>query len=327
MSYKNPPFDLTPFMAEKCRQIAYILGLLEGAKLVPNPIKLRKESQIKTIQSSLAIEGNKLTLEQVTELLEGKKVVGPKKDILEVTNAIEVYKDLQTWNALSLKSLKKAHYVLMNGLIPDQGQWRTKDVGIFKGKEIAHVAPPAKMVPQLMEDLVAYIKDTKEFPWLIKGCFFHYELEFIHPFSDGNGRIGRLWQQVILMKENPTFEYVSVESMIRNDQSNYYKTLSMCDKKGDSTLFIEYSLNQILAALNTYFKDFEVRRKMTVNERLQYVKEKFKDKRFQRKEYIQAIRDISTATASRDLEYGFINNILLKFGNKKLTEYQFKRLT
>jgi Fic family protein len=122
-------------MVEKCREIGYILGLLEGAKLVLTPIKLRKESQMRTIQSSLAIEGNQLTLEQVTKLLEGKKVIGPKKDILEVNNAIKVYKNLKTWNALSLISLKKAHHILMHGLIEDNGRWRTEGVGIFKGKK------------------------------------------------------------------------------------------------------------------------------------------------------------------------------------------------
>jgi Fic family protein len=175
-----------------------------------------------------------------------------------------------------------------------------------------------------MEDLFVFIKETRDISWLIKGCFFHYELEFIHPFSDDNGRIGRLWQQIILMKENPAFEYISVESMIRNDQNNYYEVLSECDKKGDSTTLIEYSLKQISTALNIYLKSIEVRKKMTSDERLQYAQEKFKRKRFQRKEYIQAIQDISTATASRDLEYGVINGILLKFGDKKLSEYEFK---
>ena len=312
-------------MIEECQQIAFTLGLLEGAKLVPTPIRLRKESQIRTIQSSLAIEGNQLTLEQVTGLLAGKKVIGPQKDILEVNNAIKAYKDLKKWNAISLTSLKKAHHVLMEGLIPGNGQWRTLGVGIFKGKEVAHVAPPAKMVPKLMEDLFSFLKETKDISWLIKGCIFHYELEFIHPFRDGNGRIGRLWQQIILMKENPVFEYVSVESMIKNDQHNYYKVLAECDKKGNSTLFIEYSLKQISAALNSYLKEAGVRSKMTVNERLKFVQEKFNNRRFQRKEYIHAIRDISTATASRDLEYGVLNGILVKFGDKKLSVYQFKK--
>lgn len=313
-------------MVEECQKISFILGLLEGAKLVSAPIQLRKELQIKTIQSSLAIEGNQLTFEQVTRLLEGKKVIGPKKDILEVNNAIEVYKNLRKWNALSVISFKKAHHVLMNGLIPNHGQWRTQGIGILKGKEVAHVAPPAKMVPKLMDNLFTFIKRNKDISWLIKGCIFHYELEFIHPFRDGNGRIGRLWQQVILMKENPAFEYISVESMIRNDQNAYYKVLAECDKKGDSTLFIEYSLTQISAALNTYLTGIEVRTKMTVSERLEFVRDKFNRKRFQRKEYIHAIKDISPATASRDLEYGVINGILVKFGDKKLTEYQFYNL-
>ena len=300
-----------------------MVGLLEGARFTVAPFKLRKESQIKTIQSSLAIEGNILTIDQMTALIEGKRVLGRQKDILEAQNAIEVYKDLQRWNGFSIESMLQAHKLLMNGLLFECGHFRDVGVGVFKAGELIHRALSADLIPQLMENLFSFIAEEKDIDLIAKACIFHYEFEKIHPFRDGNGRIGRLWQQLILMRENPVFEYIPVEVMIRNSQQEYYSVLSQCDKIGECTLFIEYSFKQIVSALNEYIEDLELGGRINWNERLRYAKFKIGSKIFQRKDYIKLLKNISTSTASRDLEYGVENNILQKMGSVNLTEYKF----
>jgi Fic family protein len=325
MQDKFPPFTITSLILKKCQQIAHELGVLEGAKINYAPIKLRKENQIKTIQSSLAIEGNSLTTEQITALLEGKRIVGPKKDILEVNNAIKVYSNLEKLAPLSISSFKQAHKILMNNIIQNNGQWRQKGVGIFKGQKITHVAPPASMVDHLMTRLFKFLNNNAlNIPWIIKGSVFHYELEFIHPFSDGNGRMGRLWQQLVFMKENPIFQYISVETIIKKNQAKYYDVLAKCDKAGDSTDFVGFSLEQTLIALREYGRLSSLK-PMDVNMRLQHAKEVLQQKWFSRKNYLELYRDISSATASRDLEKGVKLNIITKTGKQNLTKYSFRR--
>jgi len=226
------PFTITPLILKKCQLISHELGMLEGAKINYTPIKLRKENQIKTIQSSLAIEGNSLTIEQITAILDGKHIVGPKKDILEVNNAIKVYSNLEKLDPLSINSFKQAHKILMNNIIQNNGQWRQKGVGIFKGQEITHVAPPASMVDPLMVKLFKFLNNNAtNIPWIIKGSVFHYELEFIHPFSDGNGRMGRLWQQLVFMKDNPLYSLNAIrvcsrENSIKSVESPFLSHLA-----------------------------------------------------------------------------------------------------
>lgn len=319
---KEPPFQITKAILNLCQKIGQKLGLLEGLKIESAPVQLRKENQIKTIQASLSIEGNTLQLGQVQSILEGKIVLAPEKDIIEVKNAIDLYNDLSLLDPLSIQSFKKAHKILMANLIPSNGRFREKGVGIFKGKEVTHVAPPAKRVPDLMRDLFNFLVKENDYSWLIKACIFHYELEFIHPFSDGNGRMGRLWQQLLLMKENPIFEYLSVESLIKKTQSEYYQVLAQCDSEAESTRFIEYSLQLIVTTLEDQIKDISGVT-MNHNSRLNYAKSKFKENWFSRKEYIQIHKNISSATASRDLAYAIEERILEKAGIKNQTKYRF----
>jgi Fic family protein len=265
----------------------------------------------------LKIEGNTLTEEQITALIENKRVIGPEKDVLEVLNAIQLYENIKTYKYHSDKSFLKAHFELMKGLIDGAGKYRNQGVGIVKGSKIEHVAPPFEQVPFLMKDLFDYLKDPAELT-LIKSCVFHYEMEFIHPFLDGNGRMGRLWQTLILMSEYPIFEFLPFETLISNTQSEYYNSLSMCDKLGKSTLFIEYMLdviNKSLASLldynNRIFKDID---------RLDYfinsgVKE------FTRKDYMNTFKDISSATASRDLKKGIALQLFEGIGSLNKTKY------
>jgi len=248
----KPPFQITPLILDLSNQITHELTILAGAKLRSTPIMLRRENKIKTIQASLAIEGNTLTVEQVSDVFEGKIVVGPVKDIQEVRNAIAVYNLLTDLDPLSLADFKNAHNLLMRDLVEQRGSWRSGGVAVFKGQKVAHMAPPAHMVPSLMKELFSFITENQESSWIIKACVFHYELEFIHPFVDGNGRMGRLWQQLLLMKEDSVFEFVSVETIIKNNQAYYYEALAACDKAADSTLFIEFCLAHILSALQWY---------------------------------------------------------------------------
>jgi len=321
MNY-TPPYTLTPKIFKLSQDISRLLGVIDGQKIDQTPIKLRRLQNIRTIQASLSIEGNTLNIDQVTALFEGKRVLGPARDILEAKNALNIYQHLKKLNPFNIKDFLLSHSLLMQNLIEENGKWRAKGVGIFKGTELSHIAPPAKRVPELMESLFAFLKKDLTLTWLIKACIFHYEMEFIHPFSDGNGRMGRLWQQLLLMKEDPVFEYIPVEVLIKENQESYYKTLSQSDKLRSSTPFIEFSLQIILEALEEYIK------KVTplaqdAETRLRYAETKLADKWFSRKEYIELHKNLSTATASRDLLKGVKLNILKKTGDKNKTMYKF----
>ena len=259
----KPPYDITPKILKLITSISEKLGEINATYLSKQSPQLRKQNRIKTIHSSLQIEGNTLTEEQITALIENKRVIGPEKDVLEVLNAIKLYENLEKYKFYSDKSFLKAHKELMNGLIQSPGKYRTKGVGIVKGNMVEHVAPPAENVPYLMKDLFEYLKDSEELT-LIKSCVFHYEMEFIHPFIDGNGRMGRLWQTLILMSEYPVFEFLPFQTLISQTQNEYYNSLAMCDKLGKSTMFIEYmlgvidkSLSSLLDYNNRIFKDID----------------------------------------------------------------------
>ena len=240
----KPPYDITPRILKLITSISEKLGEVNANYLSKQSPQLRKQNKIRTIHSSLKIEGNTLTEEQITALIENKRVIGPQKDVKEVINAIEIYENLKKFNPLSEKSFLKAHQNLMNNLIEDAGKYRKQGVGIVKGSKVEHLAPPFGNVPYLMKDLFLYLSDSEELE-LIKSCVFHYEMEFIHPFLDGNGRMGRLWQTLILMQKYPLFEYLPFETLISKDQEKYYNALSECDKVGKSTKFIEYMLSVI----------------------------------------------------------------------------------
>ena len=316
----KPPYQISPKILKLVSSISEKIGQI-NAKFLDKPSpKLRKENRIKTIHSSLSIEGNTLTEEQITALLENKRVIGPIKDVSEVLNAIKVYNDLSALNPYSQKSFLEAHNTLMEGLIEQPGVYRTKGVGIVTGDKITHMAPPSGRVLFLMKDLFDYLEDSDEIE-LIKSCVFHYEMEFIHPFVDGNGRMGRLWQSLILMQSFPVFEFIPFESIISNTQNDYYSALSESDKKGNSTPFIEYMLNAIDQSLfdTLNFKS----RTMTSEDRITYFSEITNDK-FTRKDYMFVFKDISSATASRDLKLGVDLGVFEKDGDKKNTIYKLK---
>ena len=203
----KPPYEISSEILKYISSISEKIGEVNAKYLIKTNPTLRKQNQIKTIQSSLSIEGNTLTEEQITAILENKRVVGPEKDILEVLNALEVYKNIRQLKPESEKDFLKAHNLLLQKLINEPGKYRKQGVGIVKGSKVEHIAPSFENVPYLMKDLFEYLKDKSELT-LIKSCVFHYEMEFIHPFLDGNGRMGRLWQTLILMQEYPFFEFL-----------------------------------------------------------------------------------------------------------------------
>ena len=315
----KPPYTITARILELTTNISEKLGEVKAHFLDKPPPDLRKQNKVKIIHSSLKIEGNTLSEEHITALLEKNRVVGPKKDILEVLNAIEVYEKISTFSPFSTNSFISAHGLLMNGLLNQPGKFRNESVGIVHGKELAHIAPPAKNVPYLMNDLFAYIKNNED-PILIKSCVFHYEMEFIHPFVDGNGRIGRLWQTVILMNKYPVFEYLPFESLISKTQDDYYKALALSDQTANSTPFIEYLLNVIDNSLSELLRSNV--KKLTIKDRLEYISN-LGITEFSRKDYMNIFRTISSSTASRDLKKGVNEGILEVKGEKNKTKYTF----
>ncbi|MDG1760435.1 MAG: Fic family protein [Flavobacteriaceae bacterium] len=314
------PYQITDKVLKLVVSISEKLGEINATHLYKPPTELRKRSRIKNIQSSLEIEGNTLTEEQITALLENKRVLAPQKDIVEVQNAIKVYEQLHSFNPNSLKHLEKAHKILMQGLIEDAGKLRTKNVGIVKGSKVAHLAPSGNMVKGLTNDLFTYLKKDEDVI-LIKSCVFHYEFEFIHPFIDGNGRMGRLWQTLILMQQYPVFEYLPIESLIKENQQQYYDVLSKSDKMGTSTPFIEFMLGLILQSLESLLKSQN--RNLSVADRIELFRDKVGTSSFARKDYLQAYKDISQPTASRDLKWAVDNDILEKIDANRLTKYKY----
>lgn len=255
MSYQ-PPFEITSPMIHHISSISEQIGQMEGQNLQLSP-QLRKQNRIQTIQSTLAIEGNTLSLEQVTAILDGKRVLGQAREISEVKGAIRAYETLPQWNPVAAQDLLAAHKMLMGDILKDAGKFRKGGVGIHKGEQVVHVAPPAKRVPGLIADLMTWARATDSHA-LIKSCVFHYELEFIHPFMDGNGRMGRLWQTLMLGQWNDLFYLLPIESLIKDQQELYYQVLEQADQAASSTVFVEFMLDAIADALGQNIKKIEV---------------------------------------------------------------------
>ena len=244
----KPPFTVS---AKAINLIAKISSQLERYAIrmeQEDTLRLRRANRIKTIHSSLAIEGNTLSEGEVQAVLEGKKVVAPLKEIQEVKNAIKTYELYPKLNPFSIQDLLWAHGTMMSGLVDEVGMFRKGGVGVFDGDKPIHIAPPADRVRDLMSDLFGWLENADDH-LLIRSCVFHYEFEFIHPFADGNGRIGRLWQSLILGRLNPVFEHLPVENMVYSNQQAYYHAINRSSDLGDSGPFIDFMLEEILNAL------------------------------------------------------------------------------
>ncbi len=249
----KPPFSITNHILNSIVEISHLIGRLQFQ--YERNLHLRKENRIRSIQSSLAIENNSLTLEQVTDIINGKRVLGSPKEIREVKNAYDAYEEILNFNPYSITDFLKAHGLLTQDLVNQSGGFRHKDVGIFAASgDLLHIGASPQFVPDLMKQLFAWAK-SDETPMLVKSAVVHYEIEMIHPFEDGNGRMGRLWQSVMLSRWNPLFAWLPVETIVYQNQQGYYQALAAADKANNSTVFIEFMLNMILATLNAYTAD------------------------------------------------------------------------
>ena len=245
----NPPFSITEKIANLVAQIAERIGSIQGSGEYGRNLHLRKVNRLRSIQSSVAIEGNTLSLEQVTDLINGKRLIGNPREIKEVRNAYEAYENMLKFNPFSVQDLLTAHKLLTADLVTESGRFRTGDVGVFSGSEVVHIGARPEFVPELVKDLFDWAEKSSVHP-LIKSSVVHFEIEFIHPFADGNGRIGRLWQTLVLSRWHEIFAWVPIETVVHKNQAEYYRVLGDSGKAADSTVFIEFMLEAIATALD-----------------------------------------------------------------------------
>lgn len=244
----NPPCTLTPEILNRVARISEHIGRITADPDIDSESRLRRINRIRTIHGSLAIEGNTLDEEAITAILEGKKVIAPPREIREAENALSTYEQLESIHAHRVDDLLRAHALLMKGLVDTPGTWRTSGVGVMSGDTVIHMAPPADRVPLLMNDLTNWLASTEHHP-LVAGSIFHYEFEFIHPFSDGNGRMGRLLQTAILMEWAPVFSSIPVERMVYQNQQEYYRVIQESTNQSDSAPFVEFMLEMIESSI------------------------------------------------------------------------------
>lgn len=250
-----PPYEITDEMLNLVTQIMENLGKLNSVNEFERLPRLRRVNRIKTIQSSLAIENNTLSIEQVTDVIDGKRIIGPKEDIIAVQNANLAYKEIKNINPYEINDLLRIHGIMMKGLVEEAGQLRTGQVGVFNEQgKVIHLAPPAEFVPSQLEQLFNWLK-TSSANMLIKSSVFHYEFEFIHPFRDGNGRMGRLWQTALLSNWKPIFAWIPIESIIKDNQEEYYNAITYSISQAKSNIFILFMLNVINKAVQDILND------------------------------------------------------------------------
>ncbi len=298
-----------------------MVGHYEGLMLPTPQPQLRRQNRIKTIAATTAIEGNTLTLDQVTAVFDGRRVLGPRKDIVEVENAIKAYAFASTFSPGRVASFQKAHRVLLEGLLPKAGQFRSEAVGVFQAGQVVHMPPPADHVGWQIKELFAWYRAAKKDHPIIRSAVVHYELAFIHPFMDGNGRTARFWQHIILRSYAPIFEFVPIESLIQERQRDYYQSLSESDSTGSSTPFLEFSLRALCDSLTAVLADVHPPR-LNATRRLAQLRTYFKATLFSRKQYMEVFKTLSSAQASRDLRQGVDEGLLVREGSGPRTRYR-----
>jgi len=320
-SFNTPPFAITARILELVASVSEKTGAINTLFLNKTPDELRKINQIHTIHASLGLDGNSLSATQISDIINSNAVSADAKEIREAKNAIAVYDKLVQWHPFSFTSFCSAHRMMMAGLVENAGELRTGQVEITLYRKKINVAPDGKMVLPLMENLFSYVKTSRDL-LLIKSMVFYYEMSFIHPFRFGNGRMGRLWQKVLLNEYNPVFESLAIEPLILEREQQFNEVLSRCKRNGKSTLFIEFMLGLIDEALqNLLLSRPPV---ISASDRLEAFRNGFALDTFTRKDYIQFFKNISTATASRDLQMATELEILNKTGDKNKTVYRFR---
>lgn len=315
----EPPFKINTAIVNLAAEISALVERVAIRLEQSDSLRLRRINQIQSIHSSLAIEGNSLSEGQVSDIIDGKRIIAPEREILEVKNALRTYELYPSLKAFSEKDLLKAHAVMMQGIIPDAGKYRNCNEGVFKGNKCVHFAPPPNMVPILMKNLFSWLKNSKDH-WLIRSCVFHYEFEFIHPFRDGNGRIGRLWQSLILGKWNPLFAHLPVENLVYANQHAYYNAINASSAAGDCSIFVEFMLNRILDSLKALQKVDTVadaRKPFVLTDRQKKIVSLLKKNNFATEKEITEKFTVTTRTIERDLAKLQDNGILERAGSKR----------
>lgn len=301
MKNKKPPFEINEKIMADVIKIAELVGKVSvKSQLSSNPI-LRRTNRIRSIYSSLAIEQNTLDIEQVTAVLAGKHIIAPPKDIKEVQNAYEIYDCMDSLNPYEANDLLKSHEIMLKGLIDEAGMFRSRPIGVVDNEgNILHFGTLPQYVPKLISELLEWTK-TSDVHMLIKSCVFHYEFELIHPFADGNGRMGRLWHTLLLSKWNPLFAWLPIESIIHDNQQAYYNAINISNIKGESTLFIEFMLSVIKQALLEASELPIVTLNSKTDIRLEKIYEFLASNEYIMNKDVQKILDVSSATATRIL--------------------------
>ena len=322
----SPPFKITNDILNLVYEIGELVGKISAEKEFEKNLTLRKENRIKTIYSSLAIEQNTLTLEQVTDVINGKRVLASLKDIKEVQNAYEIYERLEELDENSMKDLLLAHKIMTSELIKESGRFRSKNAGVYQGEKLIHMGTLPEYIPELINNLFLWLKNSKEHP-LIKAAVFHYEFEFIHPFQDGNGRIGRLWHSLILSKWKKFFAWLPIESLVQKYQKEYYIIINNSNKDGESTEFILFMLEIIKETLielvETQKMTDKVIDKMTDKnkERVKLLMKYLDQNNSISNKEAQSLLGISEATARRFLNSLVKENLLVAVGEYKARKY------
>ncbi len=315
-------FTLTGKIFNLSGGISEILGQFKALNIVDVDPKLRKVNQIKSITSTCAIEGNSLNEQLVTDIVNNRRVIGDPREILEIKNALELYNTKAKLNYQNIKDHLKAHKILMKGLIDEAGQFRKTGVGITDGKTLIYKAPPAIEVESRMNELFDWINQEKDANLLIQSAVFHCEFETIHPFTDGNGRMGRFWQHLMLIQHHPIFRFVPVETIVHHHQQKYYNALMKAQRSHESAGFVEFSLSTIFEALKLVLEEIGTYKKTSTESRIRAFVETFKGKEFTRKDYLSFYKGIAGLSASRDLALGVRLKLLTKLGDKRLTRYK-----
>ena len=311
MTNKQPPFEINERIMADVIEIAELVGRVSVTdKISMNPT-LRRTNRIQTIYSSLAIEQNTLDIEQVTAVLSGKRVIAPPKDIAEVQNAYEIYDNMDKLNPYSIDDLLKAHSVMERGLLNEAGEFRSRPVGVADSEgNILHFGTLPQYVPKLVQELLEWTEKS-EIHLLIKSCVFHYEFELIHPFADGNGRMGRLWHTLLLSKWNPIFAWLPIESIIHDNQSEYYNAINVSNNNGNSTVFIEFMLSVIKQALQESINDKPKNISSKSDLRWNKINDYLEMHEYILNSDVQKLLGVSSATATRIL-VGFMKDGKLK---------------
>lgn len=325
MRNKKPPFEITEAALSDVMEISELVGKISSTQNLSTSPILRRQNRIRTIYSSLAIEQNTLSLEQVTAVLSGKRVLAPPKDIAEVKNAYEIYDHLAELNPYSIDDLLLAHRTMMQGLVHEAGEFRSRPVGVVDNQgNVLHFGTLPQCVPYLMEELVQWT-ESSPFPLLIKSCVFHYEFEVIHPFADGNGRIGRLWHTLLLSKWNPLFAWLPIESIIHDHQVEYYAAINQSNAQGEGTAFIEFMLGIIKEALQEAIDEQPAEKpSMQSKEELRWEKiaDFLRTNSTIQNSDVQNFLDVSSATASRILNALTKEGKLIKVRNGRYWAYK-----